>query len=166
MFMRHVVIDTEQTSIHPEHSEIVEICLIALVDGVVRDQFYSFVKPPRPISAEALRITKLDARLLASAPTFADIAAKIEAFVSGAPLVSHYVRFERACLNHAMTAIGRQSFVVEWIDIIDLLPSDWPVEERSLAAICQRLGAGPTGSVQECALAIATAYRILVGVRQ
>ena len=166
MFMRHVVIDTEQTSIHPERSEIVEICLIELVDGVVRDAFHSFVNPTRPISAEALRITKLDARLLASAPTFADIEAKIEAFVSGAPLVSHYVRFERACLNHAMAAIGRQRFVVEWIDIIDLLPSDWPVEERSLEAVCRRLGAGPIGTVKECALAIATAYRILVGVEQ
>lgn len=164
--MRCVVIDTEHTSFDPERSEIIEICLISMIDGVVKDQFHSFVKPARPISAEALRITKLDARLLTSAPAFTDIAAKVAEFIGGAPLVSHYMRFEISALNRAMAAAGCRPFVVECVDIIDLLPCDWRAGERSLAAICQRLGVGPIGNVQECALAIATAYRVLVGAER
>ncbi len=160
------MIDSETTGLDPTKSEVIEICLLEVIDGLINRQFHSLVKPTRPISREVTRVTGIEACNLADAPTFIDIAAEIEAFVAGATMVCHYVRYERSAINSAMSAVGRQLRAVEWIDIIDLVPRDWPVEERSLAAISRRLDAGPVGTAPECALVVATAFQFLMGIER
>jgi DNA polymerase III epsilon subunit family exonuclease len=100
-----VVIDTETTGRDPKVADLIEIGAVRVRDGAVVDSFSTLVNPGRTIfGAQMHGITDAD---VAGAPVARDAAAKLLAFVAGAPVVGHNIGFDLGFLDEALGEQGK-----------------------------------------------------------
>jgi DNA polymerase III subunit epsilon len=99
-----VVIDTETTGLYSS-DRIVEISIVTLsLDGDVVDIFDTLVQPERDVSAT--HIHGITASMVASAPTFADVAGDVAVRLDGACLAAHNLAFDHRMLNAEFERVG------------------------------------------------------------
>lgn len=93
-------LDTETTGL----DDRAEICDISVIDhdGVVL--FDTLVRPTIPIPAEATAVHGIDDALVFGAPTFADIAGRLAALVSGRWVVIYNAEYDLRLLNQSARA--------------------------------------------------------------
>ena len=105
---RAVVIDLEGTGYPPvDGRSLVEICAVELVEGVPTGRIYhSLINPNAPINAYATKIHGLTDEDVQDAPTFADIAGDVAAFIGDAIVVSHDVASDLTMLNPELQEAG------------------------------------------------------------
>ncbi len=84
-----VVFDLETTGLDFEKDEIIEIGAVKVVDGVIKQTFWSFVKPSKPIPAEATAINNITNEMVASACSINQVLPDFYKFTRGAALVGH-----------------------------------------------------------------------------
>ncbi len=94
-----VVVDVETTGGRPPGDRITEIGAVRLLDGRVDGEWSTLVNPARSIPWFVERMTGIDQRLVASAPTFADVADDFLEFLGGATFVAHNAHFDWRFLN-------------------------------------------------------------------
>ncbi len=96
---RLVVLDVETTGLG-RADRIVEIAMLAIGPEGRRDAtFESLVDPQREVSAQAARVNGLSPDVLAGAPTFAELAGDVAAFLAGTCLVAHNAPFDVRMLS-------------------------------------------------------------------
>jgi len=101
---RVVVIDTETTGLY-NSDRIVEISIVTLsLDGDIVDVFDTLVQPERDVSAT--HIHGITASMVASAPTFADVAGDVAVRLEGACLAAHNLPFDHRMLNAEFERVG------------------------------------------------------------
>jgi DNA polymerase-3 subunit epsilon len=87
MPLRAIYYDTETTGIKAEKEHIIEI---AAYDPVQNRRFEKFVNPGRPIPREATAIHHITDEMVASAPSFAEVAVEFMTFCEGdVVLIAH-----------------------------------------------------------------------------
>ena len=84
-----VVFDLETTGLDFEKDEIIEIGAVKIIDGVIKETFWCFVKPSKPIPAEASAINNITNEMVASANTINQVLPDFFKFTRGAALVGH-----------------------------------------------------------------------------
>ena len=97
--MDYCAIDFETASKWPESA-----CSIGLVrmdgDGKVLDRFYSLICPKEPsFDPFCTAVHHLEPADILSAPTIAEIADDIKAFIGSTPLVAHNAQFDIKVMN-------------------------------------------------------------------
>lgn len=94
-----VCVDLEATGVWPGHDRIVQIATASIFpDGRV-STWSSLVNPERPMPAGAQAIHGITDAMVASAPTFSQLAQKVGALLSGCDLTGYNVaRFDRRLL--------------------------------------------------------------------
>lgn len=97
-----VVLDTETTGLGPQ-AEIIEIAVIAL-DGSVL--FESFVKPSCAIEPEAMRVHGITEDLLADAPRFAEVYARLHAVLHDKLVLIYNAEFDTGRLSYMAQRAG------------------------------------------------------------
>ena len=107
--MVFAILDVETTGLYPERGD--RICEVAVVrmrgDGTVLDEYSTLVDPGVPLSnTEFHQIT--DAQV-AHAPSFADIAGDLIAYLSDAVVVAHNLPFEEGFLRAEFGALNIQA---------------------------------------------------------
>ncbi len=102
---RLVVLDVETTGLG-RADRIVELAMLAIgPDGRRDSTFESLVDPQREVSAQAARVNGLSRDVLAGAPTFAELAGDVAAFLEGACLVAHNAPFDVRMLSAEFTRL-------------------------------------------------------------
>lgn len=86
-----VVFDLETTSKFPESADIIQLSALKIVDGVEKQVFTTFVKPPKSIPAEITELTTIDDSMVANAPKIADVLPDFYKFAYGSILVGHNI---------------------------------------------------------------------------
>lgn len=108
--MLFAVLDVETTGL--EVGEGHRICEVAVVrmrgDGTVVDEYSTLVNPGRPIHNDHFH--HITAAQAANAPTFADIAGDLVAYLSDAVVVAHNLPFEEKFLEAEFKALGMHPF--------------------------------------------------------
>jgi DNA polymerase III epsilon subunit family exonuclease len=100
-----VVLDTETTGRDPKVADLLEIGAVKIRDGQVVDRYSTLVNPGRTIfGAQMHGLTDAD---VAGAPVASEAAAKLLAFVGGAPVVGHNIGFDLGFLDTAIGEPGR-----------------------------------------------------------
>ncbi|HJE57485.1 MAG TPA: 3'-5' exonuclease [Nocardiopsis listeri] len=104
--MVFAVLDLETTGLHPEQGD--RVCEVAVVrmrgDGTVLDEYSTLVAPGVPLrNAEFHQITEAQ---IARAPSFADIAGDLIAYLSDAVVVAHNLPFEEGFLRAEFGALN------------------------------------------------------------
>lgn len=79
------------------------VCSVGVVvvrDGKIAERFYSLIRPePDYYSWFCMRVHGLCGEDTRDAPLFPDVWRKIDALISGLPLVAHNARFDQGCLR-------------------------------------------------------------------
>jgi DNA polymerase III epsilon subunit family exonuclease len=103
----YAVFDCETTGIDPEQDEIVSFALLRLDAGgaeFARSVYY--VRPSRPIPAEATAVHGITDDDVAHAPRFWELAPELLWLLEGAVFVAHNASFDLAMLRHGLASVG------------------------------------------------------------
>src|SRR5687768_11548163 len=92
----YVAIDLETTGLDPNRDTIIEIGAVCFQAERVLDRFVSFVNPQRKIPLRIQQITGIRNSDVANAPTLAQVAPELLAFVHSnvAAVVAHNASFD------------------------------------------------------------------------
>ena len=103
---RLVVLDLETTGLGRD-DRVVEIAMLAIgPDGAHTDRFETLVDAERAVSAKASQVNGIDRTMLTGAPTFADLAGDVAAFLAGSCIVAHNARFDVGMLASEFSRVG------------------------------------------------------------
>ncbi len=93
-------VDLETTGGSAQSDRITEVAILRLSpDGV--DEWSTLVNPGRPIPRPIQSLTGINDAMVASAPTFEDVAAEIAQRLAGHVFVAHNARFDHGFLKNA-----------------------------------------------------------------
>jgi DNA polymerase III epsilon subunit family exonuclease len=131
-----VAIDLETTGLHPEQDAVIEIGALKFAGDEVIETFESFVAPGVAIPYRIQRLTGISLPQLKGAPTMAEVAPRLRAFLGEHPLVGHSVQFDAAFLRRA--GLARRNPLVDTYELASaLLPG---LQSYTLAAVGEALG--------------------------
>lgn len=148
--MRQIVLDTETTGLSPQDGDrIIEIGCVELVNRQLTGRnLHYYLNPEREIHEDALRVHGITLDFLADKPRFADIAAELADYLSGAELIIHNAPFDLGFLDAEFARVGlgpTRSLVAGVIDTLVLAKEMWPGKRNGLDALCDRLGVDNSG---------------------
>ena len=92
-------LDLETTGATPLRDRITEIALVRFEHGVEVARWQTLVNPEKSIPAFIQQLTGITNEMVATAPTFAEVADQLAAYLEGAILVAHNVRFDHGFLK-------------------------------------------------------------------
>lgn len=99
-------LDLETTGATPLRDRITEIALVRFEQGVEVARWQTLVNPEQSIPAFIQSLTGINNEMVASAPTFAQIADKLLSFLEGAVLAAHNVRFDHGFIKAEFRRMG------------------------------------------------------------
>lgn len=128
-----VVLDLEGNGAQPP--ELVELALVHITGGQIREPVWWLVRPPSPIRWQARKVHGITDKDVAGRPAFAEVAAEVHSALAGAFPVGHNVRVD-------LDVMGRE--LPEWspaeaIDTLRMARLVWP-PPHGLTALVERRG--------------------------
>ena len=154
-------VDLEMTGLDPSKDRVVEMCIERVRGSVVDDRLYTLVRPETlvrgdaPTTADANDANANDAKdasvgnahvhgifaeALWDAPTFPDVASRVEELLSGAILVAHGASWDVAFLEAEMARAGRPMSIPFYIDTLNLSRRTLGLKKHSLEALREHFG--------------------------
>lgn len=103
---RLIFIDLETTGMSPLRNRIIEVGLCETYRGEVVSEWSSLVNPGGPLPPFIQQLTGITSPMVASAPSFAQIADDLYARLSDAILVAHNARFDSGFLRSEFERLG------------------------------------------------------------
>lgn len=143
--MRLIVLDTETTGLNPRSGDrIIEVGCVELVNRrLTGNNFHSYVNPQRDSEEGALAVHGLTTEFLSDKPKFADIAAELRDYISGAEVIIHNAPFDLGFLDEEFKRLGYPRFIEHVGKVTDTLVQAkemHPGKRNSLDALCDRYG--------------------------
>ena len=136
----YAAVDLETTGLDPKHDKIIEIGAIRVEDGVIQDQFSTFVNPRRKLEARVEELTGIRDEMVADAPDIGLVIGRVLEFCDGLPLLGHHIIFDYSFLKRAAVNEGLP-FEKNGIDTLTLCRRFMPGEEKkTLASACRYFG--------------------------
>jgi len=137
----YVVFDVETTGSSARQGGITEIGALKVVRGRVVDEFATLVHPGCPIEPFVVRLTGITDRMVADAPSSAEVMPLFEEFVEGCVLVGHNVRYDCSFVAAAREASGLPPLPNPVLDTLKLARSLVPGLKRyRLASLVSHFG--------------------------
>uniref|UniRef100_A0A7C4UBL8 Helicase ATP-binding domain-containing protein n=1 Tax=candidate division WOR-3 bacterium TaxID=2052148 RepID=A0A7C4UBL8_UNCW3 len=96
--MNFISFDLETTGLSPDE-EIIEIGLVKVRDGIIKDKYSTFVKPLKPLRKEIVELTGINDEMLKSAPSINDVIEDVKEFIGDEIIVGHNVDFDLRFLS-------------------------------------------------------------------
>jgi DNA polymerase-3 subunit epsilon len=127
-------IDLEMTGLDAKKDRVIEICLERVIGGAVVERLHTFIRPDGGEMGN-VHIHGIEAGLLAEAPTWPAIAARVNELLEGAVLIAHGawwdVAFLRAEMERATVAFPLEHYV----DTLNLSRRAFGLERHSLDSL-------------------------------
>lgn len=102
----YVVVDVETTGGRSEHDRITEIALIKVQRGQIIGEYQSLVNPKRHIPSFITGLTGISNSMVASAPTFSELATDISEFIGDSIFVAHNAAFDYGFVRAELQRCG------------------------------------------------------------
>src|SRR5712671_4645823 len=94
-----LVVDVETTGLNPDAGDrVCEVGAVKLRGSGVVQTFESLINPQRPISAGAYAVNGISPAMVATAPSFPEVAQKLWEMMEGTVLVAYNAPFDRGFL--------------------------------------------------------------------
>lgn len=100
-------LDLETTGATPLRDRITEIGLVRFEDGVEVCRWQTLVNPETTIPPFIQNLTGITNEMVQDAPTFAEVADKLAAYLEGSVMAAHNVRFDLGFLKSEYRRIGQ-----------------------------------------------------------
>ncbi|EEF15754.1 DNA polymerase III subunit epsilon [Actinobacillus minor 202] len=147
---RQVVLDTETTGMnfngapHIGHN-IIEIGAVEVINRRLTGRtFHVYIKPPREVEEEAIKVHGITNEFLQDKPSFAEIVDEFVAFIKGAELVIHNAPFDVGFMDHEFSFLAnpppKTAEMCTVTDSLALARKMYPGKRNNLDALCDRLG--------------------------
>lgn len=121
MSNRFVVIDLETTGHSPRQGDrIIQFAAVVIENGVMVDQFSSFVNPHMNIPPFIEQLTNITDDMVVDAPSFEEIAPRILDLLRDAYFVAHNVAFDFSFLQEELTRCGYGMLYNSTLDTVEL----------------------------------------------
>lgn len=149
--VRQVVLDTETTGMnfgggaaHLGHN-IIEIGAVEVVNRRLTGRNYHvYIKPPRLVDDEAIKVHGITNEFLQDKPTFAEIADEFIEFIKGAELIIHNAPFDVGFMDQEFSYLASSppmtAEMCQVTDSLALAKKMYPGKKNNLDALCSRLG--------------------------
>ena len=148
--VRQVVLDTETTGMNmtgqPQIGHnIIEIGAVEVINRRLTGRtFHVYIKPPREVDEEAIRVHGITNEFLQDKPVFAEIADDFLAFIKGAELIIHNAPFDVAFMDQEFSYLKdpppKTAEMCTVTDSLQLARKMYPGKRNNLDALCARLG--------------------------
>ena len=132
----YVALDIESTGLDKNRDAITEIGAVRFNERRVEDEWTSLVNPGMHIPDFITGLTGIDDAMVRQAPKFRDIAHELEAFVGGAPVIGHNVRFDLGFLQRG--GILQYNEVIDTYELAAVLMPSAP--RYNLGSLGQQMG--------------------------
>ena len=148
--VRQVVLDTETTGMNmtgqPQIGHnIIEIGAVEVINRRLTGRtFHVYIKPPREVDEEAIRVHGITNEFLQDKPVFAEIADDFLDFIKGAELIIHNAPFDVAFMDQEFSYLKnpppKTAEMCTVTDSLQLARKMYPGKRNNLDALCDRLG--------------------------
>ena len=148
--VRQVVLDTETTGMNmtgqPQIGHnIIEIGAVEVINRRLTGRtFHVYIKPPREVDEEAIRVHGITNEFLQDKPVFAEIADDFLSFIKGAELIIHNAPFDVAFMDQEFSYLKdpppKTAEMCTVTDSLQLARKMYPGKRNNLDALCDRLG--------------------------
>ena len=148
--VRQVVLDTETTGMNMTGQQqighnIIEIGAVEVINRRLTGRtFHVYIKPPREVDEEAIRVHGITNEFLQDKPVFAEIADDFLAFIKGAELIIHNAPFDVAFMDQEFSYLKnpppKTAEMCTVTDSLQLARKMYPGKRNNLDALCDRLG--------------------------
>jgi DNA polymerase-3 subunit epsilon len=139
-----VFIDLETTGPNPLHDRITEIGIVEVSNGKI-SPWSSLVNPEMPIPAFIQTLTGISNDMVATAPSFPQIAKTLLERLEGSLFIAHNARFDYGFLRNAFKELG-YSLRCDVLCTVKLSRKLFPEEAKhNLDALIARHGLQPSG---------------------
>lgn len=148
--VRQVVLDTETTGMNmtgqPQIGHnIIEIGAVEVINRRLTGRtFHVYIKPPREVDEEAIRVHGITNEFLQDKPVFAEIADDFLAFIKGAELIIHNAPFDVAFMDQEFSYLKnpppKTAEMCTVTDSLQIARKMYPGKRNNLDALCDRLG--------------------------
>ena len=132
-------VDLEMTGLDAKRDRVVEICIERVRAGVVEDRLHTLVRPDGGETGN-VHVHGIDEAALLGAPTFAEVADRALALLSGAVFVAHGASWDVAFIEAEMRRAGRPLSVAFWLDTLNLSRRAFGLAKHSLDALRTHFG--------------------------
>ena len=93
-FDTYCVFDLETTGFNPDLDGITEVAVCKVKNGVIIDEFTTFVNPEKPIPFNVQELTHITDEMVENAPKMDEVIPKFLEFTKGSVLVAHNAHFD------------------------------------------------------------------------
>lgn len=142
-------VDLEMTGLDAQTDRVIEVCIERVRGPEVESRLHTLVRPETLTMAPGsedqvevgnVRIHGIDARALASAPTFTEIADRCAAILRGAIFVAHGASWDIAFMEAELARAGRPMTFPHYLDTLNLSRRTFGLKRHSLDALRQHFG--------------------------
>lgn len=104
--MLYAVVDIETTGSYAAGNGITEIAIVITDGKEVLDMYETLVNPGQPIPYFIQNLTGINDRMVAKAPPFEEVAAKVHEMLQDKIFIAHNVNFDYSFVKHHLQAVG------------------------------------------------------------
>ncbi len=132
-------VDLELTGLRVATDRVIEVCIERVRGGVLEDRVASLVRPDPPVIGN-VHVHGIEPEALAGAPTYAELAGRIQQVLEGAIVVAHAAWHDVEFLA-AESARAKIPFdQPHYVDTLSLSRRAFALKSHSLVSLCQTLG--------------------------
>lgn len=117
---QYIILDVETTGLDPNKDKIIEIGLLNVESGIVKNSYSSLITIDKPLSSSITNLTGItDQDLKARGKSIQEVIPKIQSLIKDKPIIGHNVPFDIAFLEKEGLTVQQN----ELIDTLRLLKS-------------------------------------------
>ncbi len=151
-----VVFDCETTGLSAEYNEIIEIGAVKIINGLIKEQFQTFICPENSIPEEITRLTTITNDMVKDAPNGNQAITDFYKFCEGSVLVGYNVSFDLGFIQNTAKK-ARLHFSNDCVDAMDVVRKKMYLSRYKLINVVDALGLSLKNAHRAIADAIATA---------
>jgi len=155
-------VDLEMTGLDPRRDQVLEVCIERVRGAHVEQTVVSLVRPEGGAFGNA-HIHGIAPAEVAAAPTFAELAPRVEAALEGAVVVAHAAAWDVAFLEAELARSGRPRRFAHYLDTLTLSRRAFALPSHRLDALCGSFGI-PRGQAHRAASDVAALRAVFAKV--
>jgi DNA polymerase-3 subunit epsilon len=139
-----LAVDTETTGMNPSAGHrLVEVARVAVVAGVLGEEWCTLIDPARAIPPDATRVHGISDAMVAGAPSAPEVGRQLRAACADLPLVFHNAPFDLPFLMQLFREAGAPPLLNPIIDTLGLARGLFGTGSNALGALATRLKLPP-----------------------